>query len=162
MQQSDECSPDDPVRGTKLTLAAQYYKLAADLNGFTDDDYLYSHSLRQHLDCLVALKRPLRETLAVCQRIRLAIPEALEIWGNAAVGESLREILEEVTGFEEKYTKMMADGECTQDSVGELEPMTEQMDHVEQVSAPSREAPKARTRRPDVRRENMKDLLKKI
>lgn len=111
----------EPQKSESLKKAAQFYKSAAE--AYPDDDEAYPHFMREHLDCLITLKAPLRETLPVCKHIRTVMPQVLEIWANCPNVDILRENLKQVTEFENKYYKLITRGECTLDTVGELEPM---------------------------------------
>lgn len=76
--------------------------------------------LRKYLDCLIGERRPLKDTLPVCERIRTTAPEVLDIWSACPTGGvRVRTILNEVQEFEKKTWTMLGEGECTkEDYVG--------------------------------------------
>jgi hypothetical protein len=117
LQKAIHSPKDDPGRITDFEEAAQWYLRAA--KTLPEDEEQHSEFLQKHLECLCFLERPLRDTLPVCQRIRKALDQALDIW-MPPFGAALQAILDQVKDFEDKYNQEIADGKCTLDSVGEL------------------------------------------
>lgn len=114
-QQALEISENDPEREIRSLKAADCYLEAAEET--PEDDELYIDYLCKHLECLCTGKKPLKATLPVCKRIRLAMPAVLEIWGGPRFGDRLRKKFEKVTEFETKYRQRIAEGVCTLDTV---------------------------------------------
>jgi hypothetical protein len=108
----------DPEKTSSFEAAAQHYLAAA--KSLPEDEEQHSRFLQKHLECLCFLKRPLRETLPLCQRIRGALDQALDIWSIPPYGDIIRVTLDQVKGFQDKYKQQIADGKCTLDSIGEL------------------------------------------
>ena len=118
LQKATHSSEDDPSRTTDFKEAAKYYLDAA--NALPEDEQQHSQFLQKHLECLCFLKRPLRDTVPLCQRIRKALDQALDIWSMPPFGAVLEVTLDQVRAFEDTYNQQIADGKCTLDSVGEL------------------------------------------
>ncbi|KAJ3516122.1 hypothetical protein NMY22_g14283 [Coprinellus aureogranulatus] len=70
--------PDREIVHSHHSNAAYHYKTAARL--CPDDEAYRPLLLRKHLQCLCFGFRPAREFLPVCEAIRLATPNPLEIW----------------------------------------------------------------------------------
>ncbi|RXW11559.1 hypothetical protein EST38_g14296 [Candolleomyces aberdarensis] len=121
LQKAINSPKDDPEKNLSFERAAKYYLDAA--QAFPEDDEQHSRFLQKHLECLCFLKRPLRETLPLCQRIRKALDQAFDIWSIPPYGDILKVTLDQVKYFEGKYNQQIADGECTLDSIGELPKM---------------------------------------
>ncbi|RXW11558.1 hypothetical protein EST38_g14297 [Candolleomyces aberdarensis] len=111
-------SKNDAEKNLNFERAAKYYLDAA--QAFPEDEEQHSRFLQKHLECLCFLKKPLRETLPLCQRIRKALDQALDIWFTPPYGDVLKVTLDQVKAFESKYNQQIADGKCTLNSIGEL------------------------------------------
>ncbi|KAF6748419.1 hypothetical protein DFP72DRAFT_575902 [Ephemerocybe angulata] len=115
LEQGKKRANGDPVKIQNYHTAAEYYLQAT--QGFPEDDEKYIVYLRKHLDCLFAAKKPLKDTIPICRRIREALPGVLEIWNhNPGTGTWLRGVLEEMTRFERENSEMVAAGKLTMDS----------------------------------------------
>jgi len=60
---------------------------------------------------------PLRVTLPLCERIRLAIPKMEKIWGFSQMTQVRDESLQWALDFESSYLKAILEGGCTLDDV---------------------------------------------
>ena len=123
---------------------------------------MYVDFTRKRLDCLIALKAPLRDTLPICEHVCSVMPDVLEIWASAPVGDRLREILKELAGFATKYTKLVRGGESTLDTVGELAPVESVNDNDGVWNPESSLRQPIGRKHPDKRRAKMKAIVKRI
>ncbi|KAJ7610900.1 hypothetical protein FB45DRAFT_1009828 [Roridomyces roridus] len=97
-----------------LSASARYYTLSA--STFPADDEYSVFFLSIALDALRQHGTPLRDTLAVCKRIRRAIPDVLKIWEVSGMSERRDDALEKVAEWERACGKGLATGKFTQSS----------------------------------------------
>ncbi|TFK26775.1 hypothetical protein FA15DRAFT_636875 [Coprinopsis marcescibilis] len=99
--------------------AAEFYEKAGSL--YPSDDENHAHFLRMALDCLCNANATLGDILPMCKRIRLAIPQALDLWQIPRTENSLVIYLEDVSDFEERQMKDIAQGRVTIKSTARIE-----------------------------------------
>ncbi|KAF6754224.1 hypothetical protein DFP72DRAFT_899716 [Ephemerocybe angulata] len=135
----DPNAPPSPAeKESLLTTAAECYLTAA--RYIPPDDELHMQFLRKHLECLCARRRPLRETLPVCRRMRELGPDVMEIWASGSLyGEGVKENLGEVVEFEALNIGECMAGRMTPDDVAVIGFMKGRKRNMVQVSIPDAE-----------------------
>lgn len=109
-------------RRSLLQKGAEYYLQAAET--FPPDDECHVKFLRMALECrFLEGRRPLREMLPLCQRIRKAMPAALKIWEVTAISEGFLDWDKELENFEREHNEAIAKGVETLDTVAFLPSM---------------------------------------
>ncbi|RXW19116.1 hypothetical protein EST38_g6722 [Candolleomyces aberdarensis] len=115
LMEATHSSPEGAQRTSTLRKASQYYLLAA--KNFPEDEEYHVRFLVKALECLCATGTiPLRQTLPLCDAIRKAFNQAIEIWGAMPVGERMKRDCNQVKTFEDEHRKLISEGRCTLDS----------------------------------------------
>jgi len=88
-QMAPQCHPDTDAATEHLRKSGNYYIEAADM--YPEDDEKHAYFLNCGVQNLFRCGTPLRETLAILKRIRLAIPKMQRIWGSSAMSKEGRD-----------------------------------------------------------------------
>ncbi|KAJ2930617.1 hypothetical protein H1R20_g6475, partial [Candolleomyces eurysporus] len=116
LQKAIHSSPGDLQRTPTIRKASQYYLSAA--KSFPEDEESHVRCLVKALECMcTAGTVPLKQTLSLCKTVRDAFDQAIEIWGAPPYGDTLRELLDRVKEFEDKYRRLILEGKCTLDTI---------------------------------------------
>ncbi|KAJ2927281.1 hypothetical protein H1R20_g9810, partial [Candolleomyces eurysporus] len=116
LQKAIHSSPGDLQRTPTIRKASQYYLSAA--KSFPEDEESHVRCLVKALECMCTTGTvPLKQTLSLCKTVRDAFDQAIEIWGAPPYGDTLRELLERVKEFEDKYRRLILEGKCTLDTI---------------------------------------------
>lgn len=75
------------------------------------------------IDCLCNDNAPLKDILPLCQRIRVSIPKAMEIWQVSTMASVARRTLKEVQEFEFKQMQDLSEGKATMSTIAKLPPV---------------------------------------
>jgi hypothetical protein len=94
--------------------SAKYYIEAAET--FPEDDEEHAYFLKIALEAYWWCMTPLRVTLPLCKRIRLAIPKMLKIWELSQMTSGRDRMLGEALVFEKESKKSILEGQMTLDT----------------------------------------------
>ncbi|KAJ7755028.1 hypothetical protein DFH07DRAFT_822661 [Mycena maculata] len=113
MQLAKKAQTDEDKK-IHLAASARYYMQSAET--YPQDDEFAPFFRCIALDALRELGTPLRQTLPICKRIRVAIPAVLKIWESSAMSKRRNVALEEVLNWERNCQKDLLTGKFSLDS----------------------------------------------
>jgi len=108
-------SDEDGDKYHHFTESASYYIQAAEM--YPEDDEYHPYYLKIALEAYWLRGAPLRDSLALCKRIRIAIPKMLVFWEVSQMAEGRDESLKEALDWEVEQQRALVEDTKTLDSV---------------------------------------------
>ncbi|KIK02046.1 hypothetical protein K443DRAFT_6458 [Laccaria amethystina LaAM-08-1] len=108
-------SDEDGDKYHHFTESASYYIQAAEM--YPEDDEYYPYYLKIALEAYWLRGAPLRDSLALCKRIRIAIPKMLVFWEVSQMAEERDKSLKEALDWEVEQQRALVEDTKTLDSV---------------------------------------------
>jgi len=116
-QMAPRCYPDTEAAKDHLRKSGNFYIEAASM--YPEDDENHAYFLNCGVHNLFRCGTPLRETLAILKRIRLAIPKMKRIWGSSAMSKEGRDtVLDRALEMEKEALDQIEKGNFTLDDLG--------------------------------------------